>query len=131
MISASSRQRLAASFWWRLALRSVVTALGFGCAGSSDVDWPAYWGDPGSGQYSALAQITVDNVGQLELAWVYGSGDADPKDRSQIQCNPIIIDGVLYGTSPKMKLFALDAAMGESGGASILSTTTTVSGASA
>ena len=36
----------------------------------------------------------------------------DAEDRSQIQCNPIIIDGVLYGTSPKMKLFALDAATG-------------------
>jgi len=77
------------------------------------VDWPAYLGDSGSSQYSSLSQINVDNVGLLELAWTYRSGDVDPENRRQIQCNPIIIDGVLYGTSPKMKLFALAAATGE------------------
>jgi len=79
----------------------------------SDVDWPAYLGDTASSQYSPLDQIHVDNVGQLEVAWVYHGGDADPEDRSQIQCNPLVIDGILYGTSPQLKLFALDAATGE------------------
>lgn len=77
------------------------------------MDWPAYLGDLASNQYSSLEQIDVDNVGELELAWVYRSGDADPAGRSQIQCNPLVIDGVLYGTSPQLELFALDAATGE------------------
>jgi quinoprotein glucose dehydrogenase len=34
-------------------------------------------------------------------------------DRTQIQCNPLIIDGVLYGTSPKLRVFALNAATGK------------------
>ena len=50
---------------------------------------------------------------QLAVAWSYECGDSDSLGRSQIQCNPLIIEGVLYGTSPKLKLFALDAATGE------------------
>ncbi len=90
-----------------------LACLAFSCAGSSDVDWPAYLGDVGSSQSSVLAQINVENVGELELAWIYHSGDADPENRSQIQCNPLVIDGVVYGTSPQLKLLALDAARGE------------------
>ena len=33
-------------------------------------------------------------------------------NRSQIQCNPLIVDGVVYGTTPTMKLFALDGSSG-------------------
>jgi quinoprotein glucose dehydrogenase len=44
---------------------------------------------------------------------VYESGDADTVSNSQIQCNPIVIDGVLYGINPHLKLFALDAATGK------------------
>ena len=43
----------------------------------------------------------------LRLGW------RDPENRSQVQCNPIIVDGALYGTSPGLALFALDAATGE------------------
>ncbi|HVX51715.1 MAG TPA: pyrroloquinoline quinone-dependent dehydrogenase, partial [Chitinophagaceae bacterium] len=41
------------------------------------------------------------------------TGDLDTAHPTQIQCNPIIIDGVLYGTTPQMKLFAVDAATGK------------------
>ncbi|MDH3648685.1 MAG: PQQ-binding-like beta-propeller repeat protein [Saprospiraceae bacterium] len=80
---------------------------------TGDSNWPHYQGDPGSSQYSQLNQITADNVTNLQVAWIYKSGDVDTSDRSQIQCNPIIVDGTLYGTSPVLKLFALDAATGE------------------
>ncbi len=76
-------------------------------------DWDHYQGDPGSNQYSPLRQINRDNIHGLEVAWVYNTGDVDTLNRSQIQCNPLIIDGILYGTSPKLKLFALHAATGE------------------
>jgi quinoprotein glucose dehydrogenase len=75
-------------------------------------EWPFHGGDPGHRQYSPLTQISTANVGQLQVAWTYRTGDADPNGRSQIQCNPIIVDGVLYATSPQLKVFALDAATG-------------------
>ncbi|MEM1248095.1 MAG: PQQ-binding-like beta-propeller repeat protein [Acidobacteriota bacterium] len=87
----------------------------FGCqpaSESGDRDWPAYLGDNGSSQSSPLQQIDRSNVGALEVAWTYRSGDAT-EGRSQVQCNPLVLGGVLYGTSAGLKLFALDAATGE------------------
>lgn len=78
-----------------------------------DSDWGHYQGDPGSNQFSMLDQINIENVSDLEVAWVYHSGDSDEGGRSQIQCNPLIIDGILYGTSPKLKLLAIDALTGK------------------
>lgn len=75
-------------------------------------DWPVYFGDTQGSHYSVLARITPANVAQLQPVWMFHTGDADANNRSQIQCNPLVIDGVLYGTSPQLKLFALDAATG-------------------
>jgi len=87
----------------------------FGCstAIAQSADWPAYLGGPGSSQYSSLDQINRGNVRDLEIAWTYDSEPAIDDPRGQIQCNPIVIDGVLYGTSPLLKVFAIDAASGD------------------
>ncbi|MDG2169341.1 MAG: hypothetical protein P8L44_15595, partial [Opitutales bacterium] len=63
---------------------------------AADVDWPVYLGDKASSQYSELDQITTENVKNLKVAWTYQSGDAREDNRSQIQCNPLIINGILY-----------------------------------
>src|SRR5688572_8597580 len=76
--------------------------------------WRVKGGNAEGTQYSTLSQINKENVKTLKLAWEYQSGDADTdQNRSQIQCNPIVVDGVLYGTSPSLKAFALDAATGK------------------
>ncbi|MBT1711985.1 PQQ-binding-like beta-propeller repeat protein [Fulvivirgaceae bacterium PWU5] len=75
--------------------------------------WSIVGGNPSGNKYSSLAQIDTSNVTQLQVAWEYHAGDADTAAHSQIQCNPIIVDGVLFGTSPKLKLFAVDAATGQ------------------
>ncbi len=87
------------------------------CAGlqltGADPNWPVYLGDSGSRQYSSLDQITPHNVRQLKVAWIYRSGDARSDNLSQIQCNPLIIDGVLYGTTAGLNLMALAAGTGK------------------
>jgi quinoprotein glucose dehydrogenase len=75
--------------------------------------WNHYKGSPESIHYSSLTQIDTNNVKDLQVAWVYHTGDADTLHNSQIQCNPIIIDSILYGTSSQMKLFAVDAKTGK------------------
>lgn len=75
------------------------------------VEWNNYGGNKANNHYSSLVQIDTSNVGTLQKAWEYHTGDADEK--TQIQVNPLIIDGILYGVSPKLKLFALDAATGK------------------
>ncbi|HWV98635.1 MAG TPA: PQQ-binding-like beta-propeller repeat protein [Candidatus Acidoferrum sp.] len=79
---------------------------------AADRNWPVYLGDAGRTHYSELKQIDPGNVRLLEPAWTYHSGDAREDNFSQIQCNPLIIDGILYGTTPQLKLVALDAATG-------------------
>ena len=48
---------------------------------------------------------------KLKVAWTYESGDAYPG--SEIQCNPIVVGGVMYTTTPKLRVVALDAATGK------------------
>ena len=75
--------------------------------------WSAYASNKDGNRYSSNEQINSENVSALTVAWTFSSGDKDTGNHSQNQCNPIIIDGVLYGTSPKLTLFALDAATGQ------------------
>jgi quinoprotein glucose dehydrogenase len=76
-------------------------------------DWAYYLGDPGRNHYSSLNEVNSSNVGQLTLAWEFHSGGFSTDGRTQIQCNPVIISGVLYGISPLLDCFALDAATGK------------------
>ena len=76
-------------------------------------DWPEYNGGPDRNHFSPLTQLNADNVARLQVAWEYASGGVDTlKNNTQIQCNPLIIDGVLYGVSAGSQAFALDAATG-------------------
>ena len=73
-------------------------------------DWPHYGGGPDQTRYSPLTQITPANVSSLKVAWTYDTGDA--YHGSEMQCQPVVAHGVLYATSPKLRVFALDAATG-------------------
>jgi len=74
--------------------------------------WRNYAGSKDGNRYSSNDQINTGNAAKLQVAWTYSSHDKDPDNHSQNQCNPVVIDGVLYGTSPRLKLLALDAATG-------------------
>ncbi len=73
-------------------------------------EWRVAGGGPESIRYSALSQINRHNVGRLQVAWSYETGDAFAG--SEMQCNPIVVDGVLYATSPQLRVIALEAATG-------------------
>lgn len=76
-------------------------------------EWRVYLGDLAATHRSPLADITRANVARLEVAWTYDAGDASTPAMTQIQFNPLVVKGVLYGTSPSLRLFALNAATGE------------------
>jgi quinoprotein glucose dehydrogenase len=77
--------------------------------GPRDADWPVN-GGRGNIRYSSLRQINRANVSRLQVAWTYDSHDAFAG--SEMQSNPIVVDGVLYATTPTLKVVALDAASG-------------------
>ena len=72
--------------------------------------WSTYGGGLDNTHYSAFTQVNRDNVSQLKVAWTYDSGDAFKG--SEMECNPIIVNGILYATTPKLRVIALDAATG-------------------
>lgn len=90
---------------------TILLVLAFASCQSHQTDWTVYGGSKASTHYSPLTQIDTSNVTQLHPVWEYHTGDADEK--TQIQVNPIIVNGILYGVSPKLKLFAADAASGK------------------
>lgn len=76
-------------------------------------NWISVGGDRGCQRYSTLDQINLQNVGQLEVAWTYHTGELDRNPQKTIECTPLIIDGVLYLTTGYMRVAALNAATGE------------------
>ena len=70
-------------------------------------DWPSYGGHDGT-HYSTLSQINRDNVKKLVVAWKYDTGE-----KGGIEANPIIVGKVLYATTPRRSVIALDAATGK------------------
>ena len=101
-----------------VSFASFLTFICIACNDSSSAKndysgWTTYAGSKDGIRYSSNDQITLQNVSSMEVAWTYSSNDKDPDNRSQNQCNPIMVDGVLYGTTPRLKLFALNAATGE------------------
>jgi quinoprotein glucose dehydrogenase len=77
-------------------------------ATENSADWARSLGGPTSNRFSELTQITPDNVAGLEVAWTYHSGDGT----GNIQCNPIIVGGVLFTPTPGKNIVAVDAATG-------------------
>lgn len=77
-------------------------------------DWPTYGGNPAGNRYSPLTQINRQTVARLQPAWTFDTGENNnPSGKGMdIQCQPIVVDGVLYGTTPRHQLFAIDAATG-------------------
>ncbi len=76
-------------------------------------DWKICGGNSNNNKYSALSQVDTTNVSQLKVAWVYHSENSDSSKYGPMECNPIIVNNTLFGVSPHLKLFALDAATGK------------------
>ena len=61
--------------------------------------------------YTRLHEIGPSNVSKLRVVWRYETGDSF--DGSEIECNPIVEHGVLFATTPKVRVIALGAATGK------------------
>ena len=76
-------------------------------------EWPSYGGDPGGMKYSPLKQIDKTNVERLRPAWIFHTGDVSDgtrwPTRSAFESTPLVVDGVMYVTTPFSRVIALDA----------------------
>ena len=81
---------------------------------AADRSWSIYKGDEGSTNYSTLSQISPANVSQLQLAWTLNLEDKKPGAApGKSECNPIVVDGVMYATSANQNAYAVNAATGK------------------
>ena len=81
-------------------------------------DWSAYGGDGRGQRYAPLAQITAQNVANLELAWTFrtgelGAGFIRASEALTFEVTPLLIGDTLFFNTATGKAFALDAATGK------------------
>lgn len=74
-------------------------------------EWAAWGRDAGGTRYSPLDELHVGNVAELEVAWIYRTGDLHP-ERGRFQSTPLVVRGRLYVTSPLGRVSAVDPASG-------------------
>src|SRR2546425_8834525 len=73
-----------------------------------------YGGAQAGTKYSAIDQIIRTNVHRLKPVLIYHCDDMRLQTASTIECNPIVVDRVMFLTTPGLKVVALDAATGRS-----------------
>ncbi len=112
----------------RIALAATLALFASGCGSSPTGDcrtpiagdaasWPAYGNDAGGSRFSPLADITPKNVGCLEKAWTYHTGEL-PDSHGKLnttmasEVTPILVDETLYLCTPFNRVIALDPETG-------------------
>ena len=79
-------------------------------------DWPFYGGDQGGMKYSPLTDVNATTVSRLAVAWEWS-----PREKAlsqygtrpgNFQATPLMIDNVLYLSTPYNRVVALDAETG-------------------
>src|SRR2546427_1680722 len=107
--------------WHRAGLIAATALVCAGCLatlrgdGPRADEWPTYGNDPGGTRYSPLRQIDRANVTHLRVAWTYRTGDpggAPPYGHIAFEATPLMIDGMLFLSTPYNRVIALDAATG-------------------
>jgi membrane-bound PQQ-dependent dehydrogenase (glucose/quinate/shikimate family) len=83
-------------------------------------EWRFYGGDAGGTRFSGLQQINRNNVGRLKRAWTYhmgetdrGSNETDGHHVVPFESTPLMVDSVLYFSTPSNRVIALDAETGQ------------------
>lgn len=97
--------------WLALAAASALAS----CASQPATDWPTYGHDPGGQRFSPLTQIAPANVASLRVAWTYHMRPAAAAESGRFassEVTPLVVDGLMYVTTPYRRVVALDPGTG-------------------
>ncbi len=80
-------------------------------------EWRFYGKDAGGTRYSSLRQINRNNVARLKRAWTYHTGELalglkTASFQASFSCTPLVVQGVMYLSTPSSRVIALDAETG-------------------
>ena len=76
-------------------------------AQDNNANWLMYGHTYNSQRYSSLEQIDRENVGKLIPIWSFQTGVLDG-----FECTPLVIDGIMYITTPWNHAYAIDCLTG-------------------
>jgi quinoprotein glucose dehydrogenase len=112
-----ARPLLVVAIWALCAGLQIATAQSANPAGATKNDWAYYGHDAGGTRYSPLTQINRENVTKLKVAWTFHTGDISDGSgrprRSGLETTPILVDGMLYLTTPFNRVFAVNPETGK------------------
>ncbi|NOX68906.1 MAG: pyrroloquinoline quinone-dependent dehydrogenase [Gammaproteobacteria bacterium] len=100
--------------WHRCWL--ILTGIIFAGSAAADDGWRYYGGDQGGRHYSDVSQIDRENISELEVAWIFRSGDVeafgDVMENTSGQSTPILLpeaagESLVYCT-PFNRIIALN-----------------------
>jgi len=98
------------------AMGILLAASAAGAAGEGAIDWPAYGRDIEGTRYLPASEITPGNVQRLEAAWTYRTGETQSRYKTRkataFETTPLVVDGVMYLSTPLGRVIALDPATG-------------------
>jgi alcohol dehydrogenase (cytochrome c) len=77
-------------------------------AGSNQSNWLLYGRTYDGHRFSPLKQINTENVSKLIPVWTFQTGVLDG-----FECTPLVIDGIMYVTTPWNHAYAIDAKSGD------------------
>lgn len=82
--------------------------------GTTNGEWRAYAGDPGSTKYSPLDQINKENASNLRIAWRFKTDNYGPRPDYNMQVTPLVVNGVMYAQAGvRRAVVALNPETGE------------------
>ena len=93
---------------WPAVARAQVTATQLADADADAANWLMYSGQYHGQRFSRLDEINRETVGRLRLRWVH-----QIPTLGQVQTSPLVVDGVMYLTTPDNEVHALDAGTGQ------------------
>jgi len=84
------------------------------CPGIENGEWRYWGGDTCSRRYAPLDQITAENFGELQEAWLWRGDNFGPRPDVLFRATPTYADGILYTVAGERRTaVAIDPATGE------------------
>jgi quinoprotein glucose dehydrogenase len=84
---------------------------------NSSTEWSVYGRDHFGSKYLPVSNINRKNVDSLQVAWMYRTGELEPEfttdKATSFQATPIVVDGIMYLSTPLGRVVALNPATGE------------------
>ena len=91
----------------------ILLALAAYAPAQSAKEWPTYGHDPGGMRFSPLTAIDPTNVDRLKVAWVYHMRPADSARFQPGEATPLVVDGIMYLSTPYSRVVAIDPVTGK------------------